>query len=133
MSVFAFAQDIPQSEVPSIILNAFKQHFPKASGIEWERKGEMYEAEFKIGTADYEVFYNSSGKLMRVKNDIAESELPAVVSSAIKKDFPGYRIKDLEKIDEQGVVTYKMELKKLNEEWDVVYDASGKLLSKVAD
>lgn len=32
------AQDIPQHNVPSVILNAFSAAYPNAADIEWEKK-----------------------------------------------------------------------------------------------
>lgn len=129
----AFAQDIPQSQVPSVIINSFKQGFPKASDVEWELKGGLYEVEFENGFVEYKARYNNSGKLTWLKHDIKPNELPAEVNAVIQKEFSGYRISDTEKIDEQGTVTYKMELKKMNEEWKVIFDSKGKLLSKIED
>ena len=44
-----FAQDLTESQVPSVIVNNFKKEFPKASDVEWEKKGEQYNVEFEIG------------------------------------------------------------------------------------
>lgn len=133
VSFCTFAQDIPQSQVPSVIVNAFKQSFPKASDVEWELKGELYEVEFEIGFVDHKARYSNTGKLTWLKHDIKPNELPAEVNAAIQKDFSGYRISDAEKIDEPGIITYKMDLKKMNEEWKVIFDSKGKLLNKIAD
>ena len=43
-----FAQDIPKSQVPSVIVNNFKKEFPKANDIEWEMQGDLYNVDFKI-------------------------------------------------------------------------------------
>ena len=45
----AQAQDIPQSQVPSIIVNKFNKEFPKASDIEWEMDGNLYNVDFEMG------------------------------------------------------------------------------------
>lgn len=129
----AFAQDIPQSQVPSVIVNSFKQGFPKASDVEWELKGELHEVEFEIGFVEYKARYNNTGKLTWLKQQIKANELPAEINAAIQKEFSGYRISDVEKIDEQGTISYKMELKKMNEEWKVIFDSKGKMLSIIAD
>ena len=36
------AQDILQINVPSIIVNEFNKQFPKATDIEWETHGNLY-------------------------------------------------------------------------------------------
>ena len=44
----AFAQHMPQSQVPAVVVNSFQQKFPKAKGVDWELKAGLYEAEFEI-------------------------------------------------------------------------------------
>src|SRR5699024_6696468 len=45
----AVAQDIPQNQVPSVILNHFQQNFSKASDVEWEKDWDNYKVEFETG------------------------------------------------------------------------------------
>ena len=137
LNIFSFsqAQDIPQSQVPSVILNAFTSQFPKAADVEWEMSGSLYQVEFEIGwNIDHEVWYNDSGKIVKHKEDISTKELPKKVRNSIKTDFRGYTIDDLERITENGKVVYKMELNSLiHQDWDIVMDADGKVISKMAD
>lgn len=137
MAFIAFtgnAQDISEAQVPSVVLNKFKQTFPKASDVEWEKKGDRYEVDFEIGfSTDHEIIYTAEGEVVRHKEDIGADALPANVQAAVKAEFPDFRMDDTERITESGNVTYSMELKTLREEWKVVYDANGALLSKVAD
>lgn len=129
------AQDIPQSQVPSVIVNEFNKQFPKATDVEWEMDGSLYNVEFEIGwNIDHEVWYNAEGKVVKHKEDISKSELPKAVIDRIKTDFKGYSIDDLERISDNGKVVYKMELEALTlQDFDVVMDSNGKILSKIAD
>ena len=128
------AQDIPQSQVPSVILNKFKSDFPKAKDIEWELQSEMYNVEFEIGrSVDHEIWYDKSGNLIKHKEDISKNDLPSTVSAVLQKDFKGYKIDDVEKLTEGSAVTYKMELNSMNKDWDIVMDANGKILKQKAD
>ncbi|MAU17001.1 MAG: hypothetical protein CMH46_15845 [Muricauda sp.] len=129
------AQDIPQSQVPSVIVNEFNKQFPKATDVEWEMDGSLYNVEFEIGwNIDHEVWYNAEGKVVKHKEDISKSELPKAVIDRIKTDFKGYSIDDLERISDNGKVVYKMELDALTlQDFDVVVDSKGKILSKIAD
>lgn len=129
------AQDIHQNEVPSIILNNFQKTFPKASDIDWEIKGNLYEVEFETGFLgdDHKVLYSRDGKLVRHEEEISKSNLPKTVLVSIKKSFPGYRTDDIKKITEGGKVIYNVELKNYSQEWKVIFDAQGKMLQKIAD
>lgn len=134
-SNIALAQDIPQSQVPSVILNSFQKSFPKASDVEWELEGELYKVEFETGliSKDHDAWYDKTGKLLKHEEDISKSDLPQKVQARINTDFNGYRTDDIERITEGDKITYTLELKKMSEEWKVVIDSEGNVLSKVAD
>lgn len=126
-----FAQDIKESEVPSVIVNNFKKEFPKASDIEWEMHGDLYNVEFEIGwSTDYEAWFTTSGKLVKHTEEIKKSDLPKAVTNAIETDHKGYHIDDAEKIVENGVESYKIEIEKEDHDFDVFYSANGTVIKK---
>lgn len=129
------AQDIPQSQVPSVIVNEFNKQFPKATDVEWEMVDNFYNVDFEIGwNTDHEVWYNTEGKIVKHKEDISKSELPKAVNDRIRADFSSHSINDLERISDNGQIIYKMELNALTKpDWEIVIDSEGKILSKIAD
>ena len=42
------AQEMPKSEVPSVVLNNFNTQFSKATDIEWSKKRDFYHVDFEI-------------------------------------------------------------------------------------
>lgn len=131
----SLGQKIYKSQVPSVILNQFQQNFPKAKQVEWEKKPGYYEVEFEIGMKDrdHEIWYDSTGKVLYHKEEIAKGDLPAPVINTLKKDFKSYRIKDVKRIFRAGSVTYKMEAKSITEAWELVIDAGGKIIGQKPD
>lgn len=131
----AFGQEIPQSQVPSLIVNNFQQTFPKTFDVEWELKGDLYEVEFETGLlgTDHEAWYDKTGKLVKHKEEISKSDLPQKVSAKINSEFSAYRVEDVKRITESDKVTYTLELKSFTEEWKVMFDKEGAILSKIAD
>jgi len=128
------AQDIPASQVPSVIANKFATQFPKAKDIDWEIKGELYNVEFELGrNIDHEVWYDHKGVMVRHKEEIDKNSLPAAVTAKLGKDFKGYRIDDPEKITEGSKVIYKLELKSITKDWDIVIDSQGNILKQKED
>lgn len=128
------AQDLSQGQVPSVILNNFKKAFPKASDVEWEMKGDLYNVEFETGSStDHEVWYNSEGTLTKHKEDISRKELPNAVTQKIKQEFKGYRLSEVKRITAGSDVVYTMELKSLSKEWEISIDSTGKILRQHAD
>ena len=135
LAILGYAQDIPQTQVPSEILNQFNSQFPDASNVEWEMKGDLYNVEFEIGwNIDHNVWYNAASEMVKHKEDISPDELPEAVNNRIKTDFNGYTIEDLKRITDNGVVVYKMELNSSQQQdWDVVIDAKGDVVNKKSD
>lgn len=131
----ASAQGISQSQVPSLVVNSFQQAFPKAADVEWELNGENYKVEFETGLhgKDHDAWYDKSGKLMRHKEEISQSDLPEKILAKTKSDFSTYRVDDVTKIMEGTKVTYNLELKSLVEKWKVTFDSEGIVLNKIAD
>src|SRR5690606_38063889 len=116
LSLATQAQDIPQGQIPSVILNQFNKQFPKATDIEWEMNGDLYNVDFETGwNIDHEVWYNAEGKIVKHKEDISKAKLPKVVKDRIQSDFKGYFIDDLERITNNGKVAYKMEMNALTQ------------------
>ena len=124
-----FAQDVPQNEVPSAILNTFNNAFPKASDVEWERMGEQYNVDFEIGFFnDYEAWFDASGKMIKYSEDISKSDIPQAVKESIKNQFDGYQIDDANKITENKVETFLIEIEKGNDEKKLLFSKEGKLV-----
>ena len=126
--LYSCSQDIPNSKVPSVVLNTVQAKFGSANKIEWEKKNNLYEAEFKKDSIDYVVYINPSGKLVMYKMDIKENELPAAVSMTISTEYVGYKIDDAEKIEKDGITYYQVELEgKGKEDLKLNFSADGKL------
>lgn len=127
-SMLSFAQDLQEKEVPSVVLNSFKQKFAKATDVEWELKNNLYKVEFEIARIDHEAWLNTSGQVVKTKQDLKANDLPKAISSKIASQYKGYRIDDVDKIEEGGKVKFKVELKKAGSEQNVYFDADGNVL-----
>ncbi|NQX41169.1 Putative beta-lactamase-inhibitor-like, PepSY-like [Pedobacter steynii] len=130
-SGLTYAQDIPVKEVPSVVLNSFSKAFPQAVKVDWEKKGDLFNADFDIGRRDHEVWLNHKGAIVKYKKELRSRELPSVVANSIKKNFKGFRIDDVDKYEEEKQFFYKVELKTLSEEKKVVFDAQGKISNRI--
>ncbi len=134
LSGLVFAQDIPQRDVPSVIVNNFKKSFPKANSVDWEKEGNLYKVEFEMGWLnDYTVWYNQQGQRVKYEEEISKNKLPKSILDRINTDFKGYRVDDARKIIVGKTVTYRVDLNSLKQDWDVVFDSNGKVLKKIPD
>ncbi|AFL81442.1 Protein of unknown function (DUF2874) [Aequorivita sublithincola DSM 14238] len=124
-----FAQDMAESQVPSVVLNTFKKDFPKASDVEWERHGEQYNVEFEIGWFnDYEAWFDQSGKMIKYSEEISESDIPQAIKETIKTQFVDYSIDDAKKFTENKTESFWVEIEKGNDERHLHFSADGQLI-----
>jgi len=127
------AQDIPQKDIPSVVLNAFMTTYPQATDVEWELKLNVYNVDFEIGKTDHEAWYDASGKILKHKEDIKINALPVAVSEAVKKEFPNYKLDDADKIEENGNVFYLIELDGTPNDRILHVSPDGKILENKID
>lgn len=128
-SFLACAQDIPQNEVPSVVLNAFQARYPNATDVEWEKKGEFYHVEYDLGRTDHEVWLDASGKLVKHEEDIPKAQLPDAVKQTVSSQFGKYRIDDTDKIEKDGRTYYKIGLEGSMGDRTIFTDAAGKVIA----
>ncbi|WP_192347546.1 PepSY-like domain-containing protein [Algoriphagus sp. Y33] len=134
ISTAAFAQEIHQSQVPSVVVNSFKKEFPKATDIEWELDGDNYTVEFEIGWGtEHEIRYDEAGKILKHVEEIAKGDLPKAIISKIASDFSELKIDEVKKITEGNEVNYSVELENFSEEWKVIFSGKGEVLHKIKD
>lgn len=124
-------RDIAASDVPRSVMEAFNTTFPDASDVEWEKKGKEFEADFEIKNIDYSARFSAQGKLVMQKNDILVLDMPNAVSNAIEKEYNGYHIDDVEKIEMDGKEYFQVELDGKMRDRKVVYTADGNKANKV--
>jgi len=132
-SCTSFAQDIAQKDIPSVVVNTFQQKFPNQANVDWEMKKGVYEAEFKVNSIEHNVYLDNTGKIVKYKQEISENELPATVMAAIKKDFSGNKLDEIEKYEEGITVTYKVKLEKGKDERKVTFGSDGKVIVNKAE
>ncbi|WP_316846205.1 PepSY-like domain-containing protein [Pedobacter psychrodurus] len=132
-SATVYAQDIHSDQVPSVVKNTFNRSYPNARDVEWEKKGDLYNAEFDLSRADHEVWIDAKGVLIREKKDITKAQLPVTIAAAIKKQYPSFRVDDVNQYKENKQVFYKVELEKAGKDSHVVFDGAGKVSAKRFD
>lgn len=130
-SITVFAQDIPASRVPAVVKNSFSKAFPKATRVEWEMKGDLFNADFDLGRKDHEVWINSKGVIVKHKQELRSRELPEAVSKTLKQHFKAFWIDDVDRYDIGKEVFYKIELKTLTEEKNIVVDSKGAIVNRI--
>ena len=133
MSLVSCAQNISAKKVPSVVQNTVQAKFANASDIEWEKKSNLYEAEFNMGTVEYTALIDANGKLVVYKSNMMEKDLPAAVSAAITREHSGYTIDDLEKVEKEGITYYQVELEASGKkDMELVFSTDGSIASGIS-
>ncbi len=130
---FAVAQDMKSADVPQSVRNAFSKNNAKATDIEWKKDMDNYKVEFDMGRMEHEIWYSASGEVIKKEQDITPADLPKAVRDAITSKYADYRMDDVEMTWVKNVTTYKVELEKGNEEWEVTVDSNGNILQERRD
>lgn len=131
LSGLTYGQDVAVKDVPSVVMNSFKKTFPNAAAVEWEMKGDLYNAEFDVNRRDHEVWLNSRGSIIKHKQEIKSREIPEVVMKNLKQNFKGYWIDEVDKYEVAKQFFYKVELQTLTKEVNVVLDSKGAIVNRV--
>ncbi|CAM3601613.1 PepSY-like domain-containing protein [Zobellia roscoffensis] len=123
--------DILNSEVPAVVKSAFEDTFSNATDVEWETIGESYNVDFDMETVEYEALYEASGTLTNYKYDIAASELPEAVKTAIVNDYDNKQIDDAEVLIVGENTYYQIELDKEPTDLHLVFNQDGNVNTEV--
>ena len=125
-SFLAIAQEVKETEVPSVVMNSFKSQFSDVQKAEWEKLNDKYEVEFEQGTIERGAVLDASGKVLMLKQEIANTEIPATISNAIKQSYKSYDLEEAEKIEYEGKTYYEVELSRFFMGKELVFTADGK-------
>lgn len=123
-SLVSFAQK-KTDKIPEIVKTTFASSYPNATEVEWEKEGELFEVSFEQNEYDISLLYDAMGKVKEEEKEMAFDELPQAIQEYVNTNFKGKKIEEATKItDDQGVVTYEVEVKKK----EYIFDSKGKLV-----
>lgn len=122
------SQGIASSKVPSVVHNTLKAKYPIANNVDWEKYGNVYEAELDINdSVEISVRIDDSGNLLMQKQDVPNNDLSTGIKTVIQDHYKDHRLNEVEKIEKNGAVYYQVELKgKGKKEVNLVFSADGR-------
>lgn len=135
-SFFALTAGVnAQTDVPSSVTAAFKSKFPNAQHLRWDKEdARTFEAEFTMNGHKMSALFDRTGTWKETETRINKDALPDAVVSAISKKFSGFKLENIERIEnEKGNTSYEVELEKKNRSIEVVFDKNGKVLKQKAE
>jgi hypothetical protein len=126
------AQKLQESAVPTEVKSAFAKKFPNARAVKWSKEtATEFEAEFKNGSMEQAANFDATGNWVVTETEIKKSDLPADVVKAITKDFPGYKITEVEKVEKPDhTELFEAKVEKGEKTYVVQVSQQGKILKK---
>lgn len=124
------AQDINQNEAPQAVVETFEQEFAAAEDVNWEKKGDTYEAEFELKGEEKEAHISESGELEMTSTQINRNELPQEVNQTLKQDYADYDFQEFSKVEKDGETKYKVKAEKDGQSEKLMFDSSGEKIEK---
>ena len=123
--------DIRNADIPSVVLNGFTEQFSNATGVEWEKKADLYEAEFEIQKVDYEAILSSDGTILKYKYDISYEALPEAVQASITADYDKTNIDEIELIQISETSYYQVEFDAEPNDNKIIFEESGQVTTEI--
>jgi hypothetical protein len=134
-AVAAAGVRVKLEDVPKPVVKAVQDRFPKATirYADKETNGN-YELAIKDGEQLLDVGVTAEGKLLNIKEEVAEDKLPKAVKEGFLKQFPGAKIVETEKVividGKKEQATYEMKINADKKTLEAVFDEAGKYLGE---
>ena len=123
--------DLRNADIPSVVLNGFTEQFSNATGVEWEKKADLYEAEFEIEKVDYEAILSSDGTIVKYKYDVSYEALPEAVQASITADYDKTNIDEIELIQISETSYYQVEFDAEPNDNKIIFEESGQVTTEI--
>lgn len=123
--------DIPLSEIPSVVENTFESHFPNAMDVEWEAHGNDFEVDFEMGKTDYSARIDNAGTMLGYKYEISNTEIPASIITALNTEYSNKEWDDPEILVNGENSYYQIEIDGFLKDKKIVLDSTGKKIDNI--
>ncbi len=128
ISLFVHAQEIQQRNVPAVVLNSFQLKYPNATDINWKLEKGNYNVSFETNNKDNDLVMNDKGIFLRQVRDLYASEIPKVVLETINSKIPFFDVRNADRLEEGGKISYRINLEVDDKKTYFVIDDTGKLV-----
>jgi hypothetical protein len=137
-------------EVPEATRTSFEAKYPQAADVTWNYHEPVvevpvawewtewpvidtndYVAYFKVNNDDYWVWYDNSGDWIGTVSEVSDnSSLPAAVNNTIKREFPGFTIKSIDKENDKNRTAYEIQMENGEDKMKALIAENGQVMKK---
>lgn len=104
-------QDLLEFQVPTVVMQEFKEKYPDATYAEWERVGTKYKADFRYDGREAEAWFDKGGNWIRTEFEF-RGTLPEPVQQLIATKYARYEIDSVEWVETPTGNYYQFELER---------------------
>jgi hypothetical protein len=122
-----FAKSLKSKDIPAQVISTFKTACPKAEDVRWEMKSDNFEVNYECNDADMSLVINPNGTILEKATEIRKTALPAGTTETLTAKYPGFIIRESEKVERNGTTEYEVDLVKKIE---VIVGAAGNLIKE---
>ena len=116
-----------QSNTPVTVTSAFKQKFPNAKSVKWNKENaHEYEASFELDAAKYSANFSNNGDWLETESPVSFDQLPEKVQKVFNVSHKSTAIMAVSKIETAKRITkYEIEIKEGKKTVELFYLADG--------
>ncbi|SIT77999.1 SdiA-regulated domain-containing protein [Pontibacter indicus] len=118
--------------VPDAVKVKFVESYPTIKRVDWDQKGNLFEAEFKISGRERKALFQEDGTLVSYTEEIEEQYLPKTVATHLQQQFNNYKIEEVHRVQEGNMTSFVVEVEKGTRDYKLRYSEAGELLDKSA-
>jgi|WetSurMetagenome_2_1015567.scaffolds.fasta_scaffold766823_1 hypothetical protein len=131
LSLTGFPRTTSPGKVPSTVKQAFEVKYPGATDIKYGVEQNDYQVKFREEGVRMTASFDEYGSWLMTATEIRASDLPKDVSASLAKNFAGYLISEVERIEtSQYGILYEMDLDNDHEAIEVQIAPNGDILKK---
>ena len=123
---------ISKKEVPSAVLSAFENAYPKASMKGFAKEVEdgktCYEIESLDGMTTRDILYFADGKVAEIEEGVPADKLPDAVKATVKKEYPKGKITKAEHLTREAIVEYEIHIISGKTKHELIVAPDGKVV-----
>ncbi len=99
-----------KSNAPKEVQDAFSKKFAQVKSPKWEQEDNEWEAEFKVNDIEMSASFDKAGAWLETETEISKSALPAAVLDSVNQKYDGWKMKEVEQIEQSAFSGYEIEL-----------------------
>jgi hypothetical protein len=123
--------------VDSVYRNNLETVYPNAKYVEWDYDDGYMTAEFRDDGMDVKVWFDDSGRWLRIETDMSLKKLPRNIQDAFtSSDYADWKIEDIDYVkirkdfDEESISYYEFEVEKEEREMEFAIYPDGTIADK---